>query len=162
MWILTLVACELFGSPPTVAPEPLVLTVPAPVAAPAEVAPLAAAQVACTSDERRRIQCVLSNGKRLALCEANGGMSFRYGAPGVELAVPPTGYGTDTSISRKDHGEDGEIVTVRVTREDYTYTVTSERSEDQFDALFEVMRGKQRLSSSQCTELEGVDFTELP
>lgn len=165
MWILALIACDLLGGSPEVVSStpvpPLKVTGPSAPEPALEPEAAAAATVACTEAERRRFQCELSNGKQIALCEAPGGLSFRFGAPSVELAFPATGYGPGIAVSRKSTGEDGEVVTVAFTREDYTYTLTSERTEDQFDAVFEVVRGKQRLSTAECTKLEGVDFTEL-
>lgn len=168
LWLLSgcfLLDQEIATTETVEPPEKLVLPGPAAKAEPkpAPVEPTAEKKpLTCTDAERVRIQCELATGKKLALCEAEGGWSFRYGHPEVELAFPATGYAEDFEVTHEKKGADREVHTIDFAVKDYTYTLTSDRTEGQFDVLFVVKRGEQRLSRAECTTLSGIDLTELP
>lgn len=166
MMLLTLIACDLVTqSASTPAPDPGTLELSHKTAAPAPAPapePEAAAAVDCTDGERRRLHCELANGKQLAVCEADGGLSLRYGHPAVDLQIPDSGHGKDFQLTQEQKSADREQTVLIATKADYGYHVITDRQEDHFDVVFDAYRGEQRLQSTQCTKLMGVDWTELP
>lgn len=168
MMLLAFVACDLVSGSSTVSveadPGKLELTEKKAKAAEPEPTPepARAAGVACTDDERKRLHCELANGKQLAVCQTDGALSLRYGHPDVDLQIPKSGHGKDFALTQEKKSGDREQTVLVAKQKDYAYHVVTDRQEGQFDVVFEAYRGKQRLQTTQCTKLMGVDWTELP
>jgi len=116
----------------------------------------------CAPTERVRFSCTVSKGRTVSLCESAKGLSYRFGATTpYELQLPATGFSPDFEIGHRKLLGDGEIFTASIWNEGHRYTLSSKRTEDQFEAAIVVRKGAEKLATLPCKSPASIDFTEL-